>query len=148
MKSLSKLLTLVGVVNYLLVLVCEAAPTAHDVVAHEAVEPVAQHHDISAPPSPVAVHKSLEASAVVSNAASNADADSFKPKRAAESRLSGAELETQETGYHLPPAYPSAHESDYGYDSGKNSYGKQASDWSLYDQGKCCCRPACQPAGR
>lgn len=44
------------------------------------------------------------------------------------------ELETQETGY-LPAAYKT--DSDYGYDSGKNSYGKQASDWSLYDQGMC-----------
>lgn len=47
-----------------------------------------------------------------------------------------SELDTQETGFHLPQAYPSAVESDYGYDSGKNAYGKQASDWSLYDQGE------------
>jgi len=44
------------------------------------------------------------------------------------------ELDTQETGY-LPPAYQ-ATDSDYGYDAGKNTFGKQASDWSLYDQGK------------
>lgn len=51
---------------------------------------------------------------------------------------SGDHLEPQETaGYHSPAGYQSAvTDSDYGYDSGKNSYGKQASDWSLYDQGK------------
>lgn len=45
------------------------------------------------------------------------------------------QLETQETGYLPPPAYQST-DSDYGYDSGKNVYGKQGSDWSLYDQGE------------
>lgn len=45
------------------------------------------------------------------------------------------QLDTQETGFLPPPAYHNT-DSDYGYDSGKNSYGKQASDWSLYDQGE------------
>ena len=49
---------------------------------------------------------------------------------------SSTELDTQETGHYLPSAYPSATESEYGYDAGKNNYGKQASDWSLYDQGE------------
>ena len=57
-----------------------------------------------------------------------------KIKRDSKSKVTALELDTQETGY-LPAAY-SAADSDYGYDSGKNSYGKQASDWSLYDQGK------------
>lgn len=49
--------------------------------------------------------------------------------QAAETSL---ELDTQET--FLPGSYNK--DTDYGYDSGKNSYGKQASDWSLYDQGE------------
>lgn len=60
-------------------------------------------------------------------------------KRAGLAGAKSDHLESQETaaGYHgLPGGYSSATDSDYGYDSGKNSYGKQASDWSLYDQGK------------
>lgn len=57
-----------------------------------------------------------------------------KIKRDSKAKVASLELDTQETGY-LQPAYQ-ATDSDYGYDSGKNTYGKQASDWSLYDQGK------------
>lgn len=57
-----------------------------------------------------------------------------KLKRDSRAKVTSLELDTQETGY-LPTGYQSA-DSDYGYDAGKNSYGKQASDWSLYDQGK------------
>lgn len=58
--------------------------------------------------------------------------DSQNQVEAAESSI--VELDTQETGFGLPGHYNKA-DSDYGYDSGKNTYGKQASDWSLYDQG-------------
>lgn len=58
-----------------------------------------------------------------------------KLKRDSRAKVTSLELDTQETGY-LPPAYQTA-DSGYGYDAGKNTYGKQASDWSLYDQGKC-----------
>lgn len=57
-----------------------------------------------------------------------------KLKRDARAKVTSLELDTQETGY-LPSAYDQI-DSDHGYDAGKNSYGKQASDWSLYDQGK------------
>lgn len=57
-----------------------------------------------------------------------------KLKRDSRAKVSTVELDTQETGY-LPTAYQTA-DSGYGYDAGKNSYGKQASDWSLYDQGE------------
>lgn len=57
-----------------------------------------------------------------------------KLKRDSRAKVSTLELDTQETGY-LPGAYQST-DSGYGYDAGKNSYGKQASDWSLYDQGE------------
>lgn len=57
-----------------------------------------------------------------------------KLKRDTKSRASELELDTQETGY-LPSAYHTA-DQDYAYDAGKNAYGKQASDWSLYDQGE------------
>lgn len=79
--------------------------------------------------------------------ATSAPNNNTKLKR--ETKLSALEhLDSQETFdyHHLPPAPPQVHhssypapastaESDYGYDAGKNSYGKQASDWSLYDQG-------------
>lgn len=44
-------------------------------------------------------------------------------------------LQTQETGY-LHGHAPSYHSPDNGYQYDKNAYGKQAQDWSLYDQGK------------
>lgn len=59
-----------------------------------------------------------------------------KLKRDSRAKVTSLELDTQETGY-LPPAYQTA-DSGYGYDAGKNTYGKQASDWSLYDQGEIC----------
>lgn len=57
-----------------------------------------------------------------------------KLKRDTRAKMATLELDTQETGY-MPAAYQ-ATDSDYGYDAGKNTYGKQASDWSLYDQGR------------
>lgn len=46
-------------------------------------------------------------------------------------------LETQETGYlHNGPAPYSHSPAEGGYNYDKNAYGKQAADWSLYDQGK------------
>lgn len=58
-----------------------------------------------------------------------------KLKRDSRAKVTALELlDSQETGY-LPNAYQT--DSDYGYDSGKNTYGKQAADWSLYDQGRC-----------
>lgn len=65
------------------------------------------------------------------------DHSSSLTKRDVKTTKSSAEdqLDTQETGYLPPPAYHST-DSDYGYDAGKNVYGKQASDWSLYDQGE------------
>lgn len=58
-----------------------------------------------------------------------------KLKRDSRAKMTALELlDSQETGY-LPNAYQT--DSDYGYDSGKNTYGKQAADWSLYDQGRC-----------
>lgn len=60
-----------------------------------------------------------------------------KARRDSAAKLGQVELDSQETGHYLPdPGYQST-DSGYGYDSGKNAYGKQASDWSLYDQGKC-----------
>lgn len=60
-----------------------------------------------------------------------------KIKRDSKAKVTSMELDTEETGY-LPHSggYQKA-DNDYGYDAGKNTYGKQASDWSLYDQGKC-----------
>lgn len=59
-----------------------------------------------------------------------------KIKRDSTVKMSQAELDSQETGHYLPdPGYQTT-DTGYGYDSGKNAYGKQASDWSLYDQGK------------
>lgn len=54
-------------------------------------------------------------------------------KRDSKAKITEYELDSQETGY-----LPSVHsvDSGYGHDSGKNAYGKQASDWSVYDQGK------------
>lgn len=60
-------------------------------------------------------------------------------KRDSPTKASSVELEPQETGHFLPDAgYPHTQTADsgYGYDAGKNAYGKQASDWSLYDQGE------------
>lgn len=53
-----------------------------------------------------------------------------------EGSSSSDHLDTQETGYLHNPAPYHTSDSDYGYDSGKNAYGKQASDWSQYDQGE------------
>lgn len=59
-----------------------------------------------------------------------------KIKRDSKAKVTSLELDSQETGY-LPGGYQqSSADSDYGYDAGKNTYGKQASDWSVYDQGK------------
>lgn len=62
-----------------------------------------------------------------------------KLKRDSKAELASLELDTQETGYlGSPDVYQNAGaDVDYGYGlANKNSYGKQASDWSLYDQGK------------
>lgn len=135
MKSLIRVLTLVGTFNYLLIVLIDAAPTTNELTStlHGAPKAsITQQHDI-APPAPVTVHKSMEAP----------DAILASPKVSRAVKVSGpAELDTQETGY-LPSSYPSATESDYGYDAGKNTYGKQASDWSLYDQGKWLTAMAC-----
>lgn len=75
---------------------------------------------------------------VVPSAAESSETIAAAPKSKRElplKTIEQLELESQETGY-LPAAYKT--DSDYGYDSGKNAYGKQASDWSLYDQGRLC----------
>lgn len=90
------------------------------------------------------------ATLIVPQATSNNDQpiqSNLAAKTKRETTLSATEhLDTQETlDYHhlTPPVHhhssyqapATTAESDYGYDSGKNAYGKQASDWSLYDQG-------------
>lgn len=123
--SLGTAMLVVGAINYLLITLGEAAPTLaiHDTVVASHIKPAST---IKSHEAPVKHERSVEISSSVDSAKLNPD---FK------ARLASVELDTQETGY-LPSAYPSATESDYGYDSGKNTYGKQASDWSLYDQGK------------
>lgn len=120
-----KICTLIGTVN-LLIILSEAAPT-HDVepLSDQGKTSITNNHDIP------------QATSVVQKSPVEASPQPNAPESVILSRVSKvspSELETQETGY-LPSAYPSATESDYGYDSGKNTYGKQASDWSLYDQG-------------
>lgn len=100
----------------------QAAPT-ETAPANEALE---EHHQVDV--------KQVAASEPAPAATSAAKATGQKFKRDSQAKVTSLELDTQETGY-LPGGYQSA-DSDYGYDSGKNSYGKQASDWSLYDQGE------------
>lgn len=83
----------------------------------------------------VAITVPLSGAAAVSNPT--------KLKRDSRAKLTSLELDTLETGFlhphlHPDPPYPlsaGTKDSGYDYDSGKNSYGKQASDWTLYDQG-------------
>jgi hypothetical protein len=152
---LVQVMTIVSIVNCLLLVLSQAAPTL-PISSPSASAPVAAAAALSPPAvtgnhSPVVELMKFEANRQVpesSNVASSASghhehnlepaSSSFsqKVKRDSKAKASSAELDTQETGHYLPQAYPSATESDYGYDSGKNSYGKQASDWSLYDQGE------------
>lgn len=124
--SLRVVVLVMGTINYLFIILSEAAPTLsiHDtaIASHNKPASTIKSHE-----APIKQERSVEISSSVDSAKLNPD---FK------ARVASLELDTQETGY-LPSAYPSATESDYGYDSGKNTYGKQASDWSLYDQGKC-----------
>lgn len=150
-RLLVQIVTLVGIVNCLLLIISQAAPTM----------PISS---LTSPSSSAALidHKSPASAGVAkfeatrqlpasSNSASPAASEqheqhslepvstSVSQKVKRDSKVqpsSAAELDTQETGHYLPSAYPSATESEYGYDAGKNNYGKQASDWSLYDQGQ------------
>lgn len=81
------------------------------------------------------VHLSESAPVVTTNQVEASKLETLpKLKRDSRAKMTALELlDSQETGY-LPSAYQ-ATDSDYGYDSGKNTYGKQAADWSLYDQG-------------
>lgn len=115
--------------------IIEAAPT--EVLGDsQALEAPSSRHEMKPL---VASDASIAGSHVEPAAAAAATAEvaaiaPTKLKRDSRAKVTSLELDTQETGY-LPGGYQSA-DSDYGYDSGKNSYGKQASDWSLYDQGK------------
>lgn len=109
-----QLVAFVATLNYLLVIIGDAAPT----------ETVANKMEAAVESKPLA--------AILPTASSPTAAQ--KLKRDSRAKVTSLELDTQETGY-LPTGYQST-DSDYGYDSGKNTYGKQASDWSLYDQGR------------
>jgi hypothetical protein len=131
---LIQIVTVISIVNCLLLIVSQATPISpissspSDLTDHRTSAESVGATGISAAALEQQQHSpSLEPTAAVSIGTHQ------KIKR--ESKPSTSELETQETGHYLPSAYPSATESDYGYDAGKNSYGKQASDWSLYDQG-------------
>lgn len=106
---LVQLVSIVGTLQLTLIL-SEAAPV----------------ETLAAPTAPLVTH--------TINPASAAAPTLPKLKRDSRAKVTSLELDSQETGY-LPTAYQ-ATDSDYGYDAGKNTYGKQASDWSLYDQGE------------
>lgn len=77
------------------------------------------------------------ATAITATGSSSGPGWAPKVIRDVSSSLRGLDhLDVQETGYLPHPGGYQSTDSDYGYDSGKNAYGKQASDWSLYDQGK------------
>lgn len=122
-----KLVSFVCILN-LVVAISESAPA----MTSESSSLAAENVEISKiqPNQPV-VAPVIEAAAAISTGQTPTGA---KLKRDSRAKLTSLELDTQETGHYLPGAYQ-AQDSDYGYDAGKNSYGKQASDWSLYDQG-------------
>ena len=145
---LVQVVIIVNIVNCLLLNLSQAAPTV-TVASSSSSSPsaVAEAHTDHKAPAGVETLKfeaTRQLPAISNSAVTEKHEHSLEPestslsqkvKRDSTVKSESSELDTQETGHYLPSAYPSATESEYGYDAGKNNYGKQASDWSLYDQG-------------